>query len=169
MKNFCFPYQQGPPESTLICNAGAVFVIPQNGASLRIFNYCWFTLVRVNFPHYGEIYIKGYWDTHPINVLLMFQLSFCKMLRGEIREQLKWFISDTDMHWKEQKEGLQPYIPSIQNSLSPVLLSDSPSSFRLTDLCRCCDLILSKGLAAALASLCPTIPIHSNLEVHHGI
>lgn len=93
-------YQQGPLESDLICNAGSVFVNPQNGACPRIFNYYWFTVVMEDILHYAKIYIKGYQDTHPINILLMFQLSFCKMVRGGIREQLKWFISDTDMHWK---------------------------------------------------------------------
>lgn len=54
-------------------------------------------VVMENILHYGEIYIKGYRDTHPINILLMFKLSFCKTVRGGIREQLEWFISDTDM------------------------------------------------------------------------
>lgn len=61
-----------------------------------MFNYSRFLLVRVNSSYYTEIYLKGYRDTHPINVLLMFQLSFCQMVGGGIREQFKWFIPDTD-------------------------------------------------------------------------
>lgn len=60
----------------------------------------------------GKIYIKGYRDTHPINILLMFQLSFCKMVRGGIREQLKWFIFDKDVHWERARgrpAAVQPY------------------------------------------------------------
>lgn len=54
-----------------------------------MFNYSGFLLVRVNSSHYTEIYLKGYRDTHPINVLLMFQLSFCQMVEGGIGEQFK--------------------------------------------------------------------------------
>lgn len=131
----------------------------------------------VKFSNYSKIYIKGYQDTNPINIRLMFQLSFCKMVRGGIREQLRWFISGTDTHWKEQEWGLPPCIPLIQNSLSPVLWSelrtptrDPHPPIRHTDLCRCSDLNLSKGLAAAPTSLWPTTAIHDPLlKVHHGI
>lgn len=53
-----------------------------------MFNYTRFLLVRVNSSHYTEIYLKGYRDAHPINVLLMFQLSFRQMVEGEPQNTL---------------------------------------------------------------------------------
>lgn len=70
-----------------------------------MFNYSGFLLVRVNSSHYTEIYHKGYRDTHPINVLLMFQLSFCQMVEGGIREQFKLFIPDTDRQRNKREAG----------------------------------------------------------------
>ncbi len=159
----CLPYQQYPSGSNLICNAGTVFVNPQNGACPRIFNYSWFMVVMENILHYSEIYIKGYQDTHPINILLMFKLSFCKWWEGGISEQLKWFISDTDMHWKGAEGGpaglafLQcKKVCRLLFEWDPhplTLFSSTNPTIRHADLCRSSDLILSKGLAAAPASL----------------
>lgn len=61
-----------------------------------MFNYTRFLLVRVNSSHYTEIYLKGYRDAHPINVLLMFQLSFRQMVEGESENSLNdLFVTQT--------------------------------------------------------------------------
>lgn len=112
-----------------------------------MFNYSGFLLVRVNSFHYTEIYLKGYRDTHPINVLLMFQLSLCQMVEGGIREQFKWFIPDTDMQRnkaRREKGGKGATSFHWYKTVCTLFLWVGPS-ISSSHLHSWIDLILSKG------------------------
>lgn len=129
-----------------------------------MFNYSRFLLVRVNSSHYREIYLKGYRDTHPINDLLMFQLSFCQMVEEGIREHFKWFILDADMQRnksgrRERGEGATFFFHQYKIVCTLFLwIGPSISSSHLHSWI---DLILSKGVQLlqqwGKGSLWPTV------------